>query len=110
MSGDSLSPLQRRILRVLAPITPPWTLTGGGALAGVHLKALLDAGGDLEAGLRDAPQKDGGFSPLTLAWVLKGHDVRPAAKALGWSVPQAEELHAFNRWLVDRLTAGAAPE
>jgi len=49
-------------------------------------------------------------SPLTLAWVLKGHDVRPAAKALGWSVPQAEELHAFNRWLVDRLTAGAAPE
>ena len=37
MSGDKLTPLQRRILRELAGITPPWTLTGGGALAGVHL-------------------------------------------------------------------------
>ena len=37
MSGDKLTPLQRRILRVLAEMTPRWTLTGGGALAGVHL-------------------------------------------------------------------------
>ena len=37
MSGDKLTPLQRRILRVLAGLTPPWTLTGGGALAGIHL-------------------------------------------------------------------------
>ena len=37
MSGDRLTSFQRRILRVLAGLTPPWTLTGGGALAGVHL-------------------------------------------------------------------------
>jgi hypothetical protein len=32
-----LTALQQRILRTLAALTPPWTLTGGGALAGVHL-------------------------------------------------------------------------
>jgi hypothetical protein len=37
MAPDKLTPLQRRIVRVLATLTPPWTLTGGGALAGVHL-------------------------------------------------------------------------
>jgi hypothetical protein len=220
VSGDRLTPLQRRILGVLAGITPRWTLTGGGALAGVHLghretrdldlfwrsrfelgalvadivsalrtagldvqvlrtapafgelrvaderdvcivdlvaepsaaieppeealvegkaisvdskqeilanklatllerseirdlvdvKALLDAGGDLQAGLRDAPKKDAGFSPLTLAWVLKGYDPRPAVKALGWDAHQAEELLSFRQWLIDRLTKSAAPE
>jgi hypothetical protein len=38
MSGDRLTPLQWRILAVLAGIEPGWTLTGGGALAGVYLK------------------------------------------------------------------------
>ena len=220
MSGDRLTPLQRRILRALAGLTPPGTLTGGGALAGVHLghretrdldlfwrnrgelgplaseavralrgdgldaqplrtapafgevrvsdgadtcvvdlvaepfspiappehaviegvaiavdsrheilasklatllerseprdlvdvKALVDAGEDLESALQDAPQKDAGFSPLTLAWVLKGSDQRPALKALGWSAARTEELLAFRQWLIDRLTASAAPE
>jgi hypothetical protein len=32
-----LTPLQIRILRVLAPLRPRWTLTGGGALVGFHL-------------------------------------------------------------------------
>jgi hypothetical protein len=218
--GDRLTPLQRQILEALAGLAPPWTLTGGGALVGVHLghretrdldlfwrdraelgplmaeavaalrgvgmdaqvlrtapaygelrvsqgadtcivdlvaepfgsiepplhaviggktiavdspheilanklatllgrseirdlvdvKALLAAGGDLEAGLRDAPKKDTGFSPLTLAWVLKGFDPRPAAKALGWGASEAEELNSFMQWLIDRLTAGARPE
>lgn len=220
MSGDKLTPLQRRILRVLAEITPRWTLTGGGALAGVHLghretrdldlfwrnraelgtllpealsllradgldaqalrtsrafgelrvsdatgtcivdliaepfaaiappeqavidgtaisvdsmhellasklatllerseirdlvdvKALIDAGADLDAALRDAPRKDAGFSTLTLAWVLKDYDPRPASKALGWSAAQAEDLISFLQWLIERLTAGATPE
>lgn len=220
MSGDRLTPLQRRILRVLAGLTPPWTLTGGGALAGIHLghretrdldlfwrnrgelgtlvtdalaalradgldaqalrtapafgelrasdgrdacivdlvaepfgpiappdravvegvtiavdnrheilasklatllerseirdladvKALLDAGGDLESALRDAPMKDAGFSPLTLAWVLKSYDPRPAARALGWNDTDTQALVAFREWLLERLTATAAPE
>jgi hypothetical protein len=76
----------------------------------VDVKALLDAGADLEDGLRDAPQKDAGFSPLTLAWVLRDYDPRPAVKALGWSDVRAEELLRFRQWLIDRLTASAAPE
>jgi hypothetical protein len=220
VSGGRLTPLQKRILRALAGITPPWTLTGGGALAGVHLghrptrdldlfrrnrselgevvrdaegalaadgeevrtlrttptfgelrvaddqevcivdlvaepfgpiepptraeidgvaiavdtrheilasklaallerseirdlvdvKALLDAGGDLEAALRDAPKKDAGFSPLTLAWVLKGFDIRPVARALGWPDANLQDLVEFRQALLDRLTAAAAPE
>lgn len=220
MSGGRLSPLQLRILRVLAGLVPPWTLASGGALAGFHLghretrdldlfwrnrrelgqlvsdalgalrsdglearalrtapafgelrvtdgteacivdlvaepfapveapvtaeiegatiavdsrrellasklatllerseirdladvKALLEAGGDLETGLRDAPVKDAGFSPLTLAWVLSGYDPSPAAKALGLSDAQVEELVSFRQWLIDRLTSAAAPE
>lgn len=220
MSGSRLTPLQRRILRVLARLDPPWTLTGGGALVAFHLahretrdldlfwrerrelgdlvalalaalrtdgldaevlrtapafgelrvedgsgscivdlvaepfapieapvvvhvedaaiaidsrrellasklatllerseirdladvKALLDAGGDLETGLRDAPAKDAGFSPLTLAWVLKSYDPRPAAKALGAEGTRVEELVSFRQWLIDRHTTLAAPE
>jgi hypothetical protein len=220
VSGDKLTPLQRRILRGLAGLMPPWTLTGGGALAGIHLghretrdldlfwrnrgelgtlvteavaalqgdglgaqvlrtapafgelrvsdgaatcivdlvaepfgsiappdhavidgstiavdsrreilasklaallerseirdladvKALLDAGGDFESALRDAPMKDAGFSPLTLAWVLKSYDPRPAARALGWSDADTRTLESFRDWLLQRLTAAAAPE
>jgi hypothetical protein len=31
-----LSAIQERVLIILAGMTPPWTLTGGGALAGFH--------------------------------------------------------------------------
>jgi hypothetical protein len=74
------------------------------------VKALLDAGGDLESALRDAPMKDAGFSPLTLAWVLKSYDPRPAARALGWSDTATRALVAFREWLLERLTAATAPE
>ncbi len=37
MGAGGLSPLQRRVLEILADTEPPWTLTGGGALVGVHL-------------------------------------------------------------------------
>lgn len=33
-----LTALQTRILELLAPVTPRWTLTGGAALAGFHLR------------------------------------------------------------------------
>jgi len=74
------------------------------------VKALLDAGGDLQSALRDAPMKDAGFSPLTLAWVLKSYDPRPAARALGWSDADTQALVAFREWLLEQLTAAAAPE
>lgn len=37
----------------------------------VDIEALLARGGDLERALADAPRKDGGFSALTLAWLLR---------------------------------------
>jgi hypothetical protein len=64
----------------------------------VDVKALVDAGGDLHAALGDVPKKDAGFSSLTLACVLKGFDPRPAAKALGYSAAQTEELLSFRQW------------
>ena len=220
MSGTSLTPLQRRILKALSGIDPPWTLTGGGALAGVYLghrltrdldlfwrnrpdlgdlvraaeaalaangldarplrtapsyaqlrvadqrdvcivdlvaepfgpiqgpflveidgvgigvdtrheilasklaallerselrdlidvKALLEAGEDFASALRDAPQKDAGFSALTLAWVLHGFDVRLAAGTLGVGDDDADSLVEFRDQLIERLTAAGAPE
>jgi hypothetical protein len=35
----------------------------------VEVRALLDQGFDLARALADAPKKDSGFSPVTLAWV-----------------------------------------
>ena len=220
MSGARLTALQVRVLRVLAALTPRWTLTGGAALAAVHLRhretrdldlfwrkrqklgelvrdalsalredgleaqtlraapafaqlraddgsdvciidlvaepfgpieppqeaevggtqiavdsaheilvnklttllnrselrdlvdveALLSAGGDLDRAIRQAPEKDGGFSPLTLGWVLKDFNPRPAARALGWDEAEADRIAAFLESLVQRLTAAGAPE
>jgi len=220
MLHDKLTPLQRRILRVLSRLTPRWTLTGGAALAGVYLghrttrdldlfwrsrptlgavpseaqvllraerldvvalrtapafaqlrvsdgddvcivdlvaepfapieppnhakieetevdvdsvheifaaklsallgrtelrdladvQALLNAGADLSAAVRDAPKKDAGFSALTLAWVLRDFDVTPLARALGWSGEAAAGAEAFREQLIDRLTQIARPE
>jgi hypothetical protein len=76
----------------------------------VDVEALLDAGGDLERALADAPAKDAGFSALTLAWVLKSFDPRPLARALGWSDAQIGQLESFRQWLLDRLTSASAPQ
>src|SRR5438128_3875437 len=204
MPGDKLTPLQRRILRVLAEMSPPWTLTGGAALAGIYLghrgtrdldlfwraradlgqsaaeaqgllraaglavtvlrtspmfvelrvsdgsdvcvvdqvaepfpalepprqatiddaeiavdsmheilaakltallgrtelrdlvdvRALLLAGTDLSRALQDAAKKDGGFSIMTLAWVLQTFEPRPLARALGWTDAATENIES----------------
>jgi len=219
MRTSRLTPLQRHILELLADFAPPWTLTGGAALAGFHLghratrdldlfwrglddlsaiadeverilqaddldvahlhsapafrrlrvddgaevvvidlvaetvpaiepavtlplgaktvevdtpheilvnklcallgrmelrdlgdvRDLLEAGGDLEKALRDAPRKDGGFSPLTLAWALRGMRVHPMAEALGIDRRAAEELDIFRQSLTALLLKYGAP-
>lgn len=220
MTGARLTPLQRRLIVLLADLEPPWTLTGGAALAGFHtghrgtrdldlrwpgsrelagvpvavlerlraaglacqvlqsgpsferlhvgdgsevvlvdlvadpvpsieppsveeldgirlqvdsayeilvnklcallgrmelrdledLRALLDAGGDLEGALADAPRKDGGFSVLTLSWVIQGMPADRLAQATGWSRAEAESIERFKLALIDRLTDAAASE
>ena len=212
-----LTPLQERVLAVLAPMTPRWTLTGGGALAGFHLghrttrdldlfwhghaelgelprevmrrleaaglttevvqttpaferlrvresgeelivdlvaervptvsaplefrvgsqtvlvdspheilvnklgtllqrrelrdlvdvRALLERDGDLEAALRDAPRKDGGFSPLMVAWILERFPVTDLAPLSGLTTAETRELERFKLELIARLTRAA---
>lgn len=216
MSQGSLTPLQVRILRVLADMSPPWTLTGGGALAGFHLahretrdldlfwrnrprledlpdqakekleraklaftvlrstpafqrlqvqeggetclidlvsepgsplarpetvrvaggeihvdsrheilvnklcallgrselrdlvdlRLLLETGGDLERGLEDAPTRDGGFSAMTLAWVLRGLPLAALARSAHIDEAETERLLSFRDGLIQRLAAG----
>lgn len=220
MSGDKLTPLQWRILSILAGIEPTWTLTGGAALAGVYLKhrttkdldlfwhgqsqlgdlprevrdrliaarleaavvqtggsfhrlrvsdgqgvclvdlvadsvpvvaaprrialegvsitvddpqeilvnklcallgrseirdlvdvrGLLASGADLGQALVDAPRKDAGFSPLTLAWVLK--EIRPKSLGhlAGLGEEEASDLEDFRDRLVLELLETGAPE
>jgi hypothetical protein len=220
MSGGSLSPLQHRVLELLAGMDPPWTLTGGAALVAVHLghrqtrdldlfwrgqpeladaarlvrerltagglavtvvqtgasferllaaddfesvvvdlvadptppleapmtvligtapaqvdtpheilvnklctllgrrelrdlmdvRALLAAGGDMPRALTDAPRKDGGFSPLTLAWAVRGWPVEQLAAASGLSTDEAAGLAEFRDDMIRQLTDAAAPE
>ena len=76
----------------------------------IDVQALMDAGTDLVAALRDAPKKDAGFSVLTLAWVLRSFEVRPLTRALGWSDEMTEGAEAFRHHLIDRLTQIARPE
>lgn len=220
MSGGRLSALQWRILELLSGLEPVWTLTGGGALAGIHLRhrttrdldlfwrqldqlgslpgevrarltaagldvvpiqtsstfvrfrvndpqevcvvdlvadpgapleaplritagqaasiavdtpheilvnklcallsrseirdlqdvrELVEHGGDLERGLADAPRKDGGFSPLTLAWVLRSLPAEKLAAAAGLPQDQGAELEKFKQRLVRILLDKSVP-
>lgn len=74
------------------------------------VRALLERGGDLERALADAPRKDGGFSALTVAWVLRGLSVRDAGPVAGLIPQEVEVLESFKDELVARLTRAARPE
>ncbi|HYN22036.1 MAG TPA: nucleotidyl transferase AbiEii/AbiGii toxin family protein [Thermoanaerobaculia bacterium] len=73
------------------------------------VQVLLDHGLDLNSALRDAPQKDAGFSPLTLAWVLQSFHPTALAPAAGFSKEEAEGLESFRNELVQRLLSSSAP-
>lgn len=73
------------------------------------VRALLDAGGELRRALADAPRRDGGFSPLTLAWVLRSWEPGRIAAAAGLGELERSELLAFHQELIDQLLSAAAP-
>ena len=73
------------------------------------VRVLLEAGGELERALRDAPRKDAGFSPLTLAWVLRGMDVAALADLSAWDQDSVTRLIPFRDSLVRRITDLAEP-
>jgi hypothetical protein len=74
------------------------------------IHVLLQNGGDLERALRDCPQQDAGFSPLTLAWCLRSLPLERLASALGWSRERIDSVIEFQRSFVDRLLQHAHPE
>jgi hypothetical protein len=73
------------------------------------VRVLIESGGDLKRALDDAPRKDGAFSPLTLAWVLRNLDISRLAQASDWDGEAAARLETYRDRLVDEITALAAP-
>lgn len=67
------------------------------------VRALVESGLDLDRALADAPRKDGGFSPMTLAWVLSQLDLSRAA-TLGFD---ADRLRSYRDDLMRHLGAPA---
>lgn len=220
MPPSTLSPLQVRVLEILAPLRPRWTLTGGGALAGFYLghrttrdldlfwrgearlgrlrdevsmllaeadlpatsvhggdtfqrlriddgsevllldlvaeptqpiepprefpigphtirvdtehellvnklcallsraeirdlidvRSLLEHGQQIERALLDAPRKDTGFSPLTLAWLVRDLPIESMAAAECLDPQQIADLLAFRDKFVAHLLRLAKPE
>lgn len=74
------------------------------------VRSLLAEGGDLPRAVADAPRKDAGFSPVTLAWVLEQLPVAAMASALGRPQEEARVLEAFRAELVSAVLALARPE
>ena len=75
----------------------------------IDVQALLAAGGDLQRALRDAPMKDGGFSPLVLTWQLKELPLATMARAEAWAPERIEALEAFRTELTTSLSQLARP-
>ena len=96
MSGGKLSPLQWRILRILAPLQPRWVLTGGGALAGVYLKHRPTR--DLDLFWRGRDQLD----PLP-------REVDARLRAAGLTVETLQSGVTFHRFRVSDNHLGARP-
>ncbi len=69
----------------------------------IDVDALIRSGESLDVALADAPRRDGGFSPLALAWVLRDFDVKKLALAADIDGPTASGLDTFRQSLVERL-------
>ncbi len=76
----------------------------------VDVRALLDAGEDLDRALADCPGQDGGFSPLTFAWVVRGFPLERLGHVLALPDAELRALTAFRDALVDRVLAATRPE
>lgn len=71
----------------------------------IDVEALIERGEDLDSAIAAAPRRDSGFSPLTLAWLLRELDVRGMGAALGIDAAVIERLDRFRHGLVDRLVS-----
>jgi hypothetical protein len=73
------------------------------------LKQLLEMGLDLKAGVDAAPRKDGGFSPLTLAWLLHSFPMAKLGEREEFTPDQLRELDEFRKRLAESLTGFTKP-
>jgi len=69
----------------------------------VDVEAMVAHGVSLADAIASAPRKDGGFSPLTLAWVLRNLDLHPMAVVSGMANEERDRLDRFRIELIDRL-------
>jgi hypothetical protein len=67
------------------------------------IQVLLERGLDLRTALDAAPQKDGGFSPMTLAWLLQSFPMNRLAERSEFSPEQLAQLETFRSSLAARL-------
>jgi hypothetical protein len=74
------------------------------------VQALVGSGLDLQRALADAPSQDGGFSPLTFAWVLRQLPIAAMATALGGTEASVPALERYRDDLVEQVLAQAVPE
>ena len=106
MSGDKLTPLQRRILRALAGrFTPSWTLTGGAALAGFHLKHRPTR--DLDLFWRGQPML--GALPREVEEILRGAGLEVATVQAGGTFHQLRVTDGPDVCIVDLVAERAVP-
>lgn len=70
---------------------------------------LLAAGGDLQRALVDAPRKEAGCSPLTLASSLRRLPVASMAEVAGIEEESRDRLSTTRDDLVGRVTAASRP-
>jgi len=117
-----LTPLQQRVLELLAPMSPRWTLTGGAALAGFHfahrttrdldlfwhgLSALPDTSRQVErlladAGLRvSALQRSPSFARMQASDDKEAVIVDLVAEPIPTAEPPSEQPVGATRILVD---------
>ena len=73
----------------------------------IDIRALLDLGLDLELAMSRAPEKDGGFSPLTLAWILETLPLELLADRAGLDRDLTRSLEEFRQELVEGITKAA---
>ena len=73
------------------------------------VRALLASGGDLARALADAPRKEAGFSPVTLAWVVEQLPVAALGRVLGRSADDVRAMEEFRGKLARDILAAAKP-
>lgn len=69
----------------------------------IDVEALLQHGESFEVAIADAPRRDSGFSPLTLAWVLRDFNVVDLAASAGMQGESVARLDGFRKSLIERL-------